>query len=73
MKRWVGSESCPAESRPLRFLANKKEINKGRQEKTFKIGVRTFVVEICSWAGWPLEMELFRGLRTGIPGNNGTT
>lgn len=58
----------------LRFLANKKEISKeGRREKTFKIGVRCFIVGICSWAGRPLEMELFRGLRPGIPGNNGTT
>lgn len=58
----------------LRFLANKKEISKeGRREKTFKIGVRCFIVGVFSWAAWPLEMESFRGLRPGIPGNDGTT
>lgn len=58
-KHRVGIESCPAESCPLKFLANKREINKEevKNMKMFKIGVRSFIVEICSWEGWPLEVN----------------
>lgn len=63
-KQQVGTDSCPPESCPLKFLANKREIKKeeGKSGKTFKTGVRRF---------WNLFLgrmasrtEFFRGLRT---------